>query len=183
MAIQSILALCIACTATAAMPELNVITSRQIGLPYGCKGSSMKDACLSFSTDTPSADNCDVMLNGGCQTGELYWQVNLGGSSFGVITDLGDVPLETLSSSKTLNYDGVTGHDNVFKATQPVISGHTYAFILARPDRRAVFEIKVEEAGDEGASVKAAARLYESLTITEASKGFSWSKNNTDANL
>jgi hypothetical protein len=54
----------------------------------------MQSACLSFSTDTPSADNCDVLLNGGCNTGNLYWQVNLADSSFGIlITVLNSPPL------------------------------------------------------------------------------------------
>jgi hypothetical protein len=177
----SFLVLFVTGVAFASLPELNAITTRKIGIPYGCPGTSMGLACLSFSTDKPSADNCDVLLNGGCKTGELYWQVNLGGSSFGMITDLGEVPLETLTSSKTINYDGVTGHDNVFKATQPVLVNHTYAFVLARAKSRAVFALKVASAGDEGVSAMAAVRLYETHSVTAESDGFSWSKNNTAA--
>ena len=47
----------------ALFPDLNSITTRAIGTPYGCANSTMQSACLSFSTDTPSADNCDVLLN------------------------------------------------------------------------------------------------------------------------
>lgn len=165
----------------AALPDLNTITNRTIKTPYGCPGSTMGSACLSFSTDTPSSNNCDVLLNGGCKTGPLYWQVNLAGASFGMITDLGDVPLETLTSSKAVNYDGVTGGDNVFKATQTVVAGHTYAFILARANKRAVFELKVASAGDEGVLVTAAVRMYELHSVSASSPGFSWDKNNSAA--
>jgi hypothetical protein len=169
-----LVSICVLGLVASAMPKLNTITSRKIGTPYGCKGATMAKSCLSFSTDSPSADNCDVMLNGGCNTGELYWQVNLAGSNFGMITDLGDVPLKTLTSSKILNYGNIKGTENTFKAVQPVIMGHTYAFVLARSTGRSVFELKVKEAGDEGAEVDAAVRLYESHTITEQSSGFSW---------
>ena len=175
----SILSLAPCCALAAPFPDLNSITTRTIGIPYGCHNSTMQSACLSFSTDTPSADNCDVLLNGGCDTGNLYWQVNLGGSSFGMITDLGDVPLESLTSSKTLNYNGVAGSENTFKAIQPVTQGHTYAFVLARAEGRAVFELKVNKAGDAGASVDAAVRLYETHQVTGLSEGFSWDANNT----
>jgi hypothetical protein len=174
-----VLYLCLFFNAAASLPELNTIVHVKTGLPYGCPGASMASSCVSFSTDTPSADNCDILLNGGCNTGALYWQVNLAGTSFGMITDVGEVPLETLTSSKTMNYDGISGRDNTFKATQLVKANHTYAFILARATKRAVLELRVLTASDKGMSAEAAVRLYEIHSVTEESKGFSWDNNNT----
>lgn len=161
------------------LPKLNTITSRKIGTPYGCQGASMASACLSFQTDTPSADNCDVLLNGGCNTGALYWQVNNAGSALGMISDLGEVPLENLTSSAALNYHNIAGDGNKFQATQPVEVGHTYAFILARQAQRALFALKVNSADQHGAEVEAAVRMYEVHAIQSQSPGFSWDKNNT----
>ena len=181
MCTVAVLALLGVASAADSLPELNKITTHTFGTPYGCKGTSMNVACISFSTDHPSADNCDVMLNGGCNTGELYLDVNLGGDSFSIITDLGDKDLETLTSSKVLNYENIAQKGNVFKPTQTVKVGSTYAVILNRASKRAVFEMKVKSASDKGAEVEAAVRLYDILTVSKKSPGFSWSKNNTKA--
>eukprot|EP00040_Diaphanoeca_grandis_P011242 m.57580 g.57580 ORF g.57580 m.57580 type:complete len:183 (+) comp22409_c0_seq1:145-693(+) len=157
-------------------PQLNTITTRTITSSYSCGTRTMADSCLTFdSSQAPGADNCDVLLNGGCGD-DTYFQVNLAGAEMGFISNIGDVALENITSYVAMT-PGVTG----FLQSQNVVVGEVYVMILARSDHRAMFIMKVTSSNSTtgGLTAQTAVRLYESLDVTKQSPGFSWDANNT----
>jgi len=103
----------------------------------------------------------------------------LAGSNFGMLTDLGDVPLQNVTASKAFNYNNMVGEDNVFTSTIKVVKGHTYAAVLAKQDIRALFVFRVESYERSGpAAITYAVKQYGVIQSVQEAPGFSWNAPN-----
>ena len=98
---------------------------------------------------------------------------------FAVIADLGDVPLENVTSSRAFNYLRVVRMDNIFRETSPVVQGHTYAVLSTRSDIRTLYAMKVIDYQKNGPlKIQFAVRSYSFIRIVDESPGFSWEEPN-----
>ncbi|CAF4350160.1 unnamed protein product, partial [Rotaria magnacalcarata] len=85
------------------------------------------EGCALFITDYGVSRNMpDLLYNGACGSDNVF-EVMLAGDDFGMLSDLGDVPLENVTASKAFNYENMAGQDNRFFNTINVVKGHTYA--------------------------------------------------------
>jgi hypothetical protein len=103
----------------------------------------------------------------------------LAGNDFGMLSDLGDVPLENLTASRAFNYENRVGQDNMFTATIEVVKEHTYAALLARQNLRALFVFRVENYERGGPVTLAyAVKQYGVIQSVDETPGFSWNATN-----
>lgn len=162
------------------MPTLNQIKEATLAAPYSC-GAGYKLAGLFVSQYSRSQRVPDLLYNGACGATD-YVQTNLSGDDMGLISDLGDVPLEEVTPSKAFNFQRVVGHDNNFKETQPVLPRHTYVVLVSRKDLRALFVFKVVSHTQDGPmTIRYAVKSYSLQRTTSASDGFYWGALNQNA--
>ncbi|CAF1107809.1 unnamed protein product [Rotaria sordida] len=162
------------------LPELHVIKKISFKYPYSCQpGPSSYEGCALFLTDYGVLRNMpDLLYNGACGSSNTF-EVMLAGDNFGMLSDLGDVPLENVTASKAFNYNRITGDDNTFTSTIKVVSGHTYAALLAKSEIRALFVFRVESYERSGpATISYAVKQYGIITLSQESPGFSWDEPN-----
>jgi hypothetical protein len=120
----------------------------------------------------------DLLYYGACG-GDIHFLVMLAGDDFGMLSDLGDVPLESVTASKAFNYENVSGKDNQFTSSITVVKGHTYAALLAKREIRALFVFRVENYEPSGpATINYAVKQYGIIQSTQEDPGFSWDEPN-----
>jgi hypothetical protein len=158
------------------LPELHVIKKVTFKHPYGCPSSPLSyEGTALFLTDYGVSRNAPDLLYYGACGGVASFKVMLAGDNFGMLTDIGDVPLETLTASKAFNYVNVVGKDNQFTEDIQVITGHTYAALLAKSDIRALFVFRVESYEPNGpATLSYAVKQYGVIQSVQEAPGFSW---------
>ena len=162
------------------LPELHVIKEYAFRYPYSCQPSPIgyKYSAL-FLTDYDMSRNDPALLYNGACGSQDYFEVMMAGDDFGLISDLGDVPLENVTASRAFNYQRVSGMDNIFSQTVPAIAGHTYAALLARQDLRALFVFRVDSFRQDGpAAIRYAVKQYGIVTVVQEDPGFSWDEPN-----
>lgn len=162
------------------LPELHVIKRAAFKYPYSCQPSpSSYEGCALFLTDDGASRNApDLLYNGACGSDD-YFDVMLAGNDFGVLSDLGDVPLENLTASRAFNYENVFGKPNTFTNTIDVVQGHTYVALLAKREIRALFVFRVEHFEPSGpATIAYAVKQYGVIQSVDEAPGFSWNATN-----
>ena len=159
------------------LPDLNVIKEFTFLKQYSC-GGSYKTSTLFLSKYSNSRNSPELLYNGTCQD-NAYLDVNTNGGNFSLVSDLGDVPLEAVTASKTLNWSRSVGGDNVFKETAPVKLNHTYAVFYTSGDIETLYTFKITAYDPKGAmKIRYAIKKYQINTSTEESEGFDWEAGN-----
>ncbi|CAF0999956.1 unnamed protein product [Adineta ricciae] len=170
------LLLLVSVTAAVILPELNVIKQTTFKYSYSCQPPPLEyhDCALFLTDNTPQPNEPVLLYNGACGAKD-YFGVNFGGSDFGVLSDLGNVPLEEVTASKAFNFNNTVGEDNEFFDTVPVVSEHTYAALIARDDTRALFVFRVEKYQHNGPlTLSYAVKQYGVIESVQEAPGFSW---------
>lgn len=158
-------------------PELHKIEVYTFQAPYSCKGDYSKSA-LFLSSYSKQRNSPDLLFNGACNS-PLYIEASTAGDDFSLISDLGDVSLESVSASKSFNYDRTVGMDNTFKANMPVIEGHTYSVLISKSEIRALYVLKVDKILPNGMMViRYAVKSYSIQKTVNESPNFDWEKGN-----
>lgn len=162
------------------LPELHVIKRITFKYPYGCQpGPSSYENSALFLTDYGMSRNMpDLLYVGACGSDNVF-NVMLAGQDFGLLSDLGDVPLESISASRAFNYENVVGKDNTFNDVISVVQGHSYAALLAKEEIRGLFVFRVENYERSGpATLAYAVKQYGVIQSVQESPGFSWNATN-----
>jgi hypothetical protein len=162
------------------LPELHVIKEASFRYPYSCQPSpaGYENSALFITDYGHSMNSPDLLYNGACG-GDNTFDVMLAGDNFGMLSDLGDVPLENVTASKAFNYDNVVDRDNQFTNSIKVVNGHTYATLLAKRSIRALFVFRVQSYEPSGpASIRYAVKQYGIIQSTDEAPGFSWEEPN-----
>ncbi|CAF4994187.1 unnamed protein product [Rotaria sp. Silwood1] len=162
------------------LPELHVIKKVSFKYPYSRQpGPLSYEGSALFLTDYGLLRNMpDLLYNGACGSDNTF-DVMLAGDDFGVLTDLGDVPLEQVTASKAFNYERISGKDNTFASTVKVVNRHTYAALLAKSEIRALFVFRVENYEPSGpATISYAVKQYGIVQSIQEAPGFSWDEEN-----
>jgi hypothetical protein len=172
--------ICIGTVSSVVLPELHVIKRTSFKNPYGCSSSppSYEDSAL-FLTDYGVSRNMpDLLYMGACGSDD-YFVVMLAGDDFGLLSDLGDVPLENITASRAFNYDNVFTKGNIFTDVIQVVEGHTYVALLAKHEIRALFVFHVENFEQSGpATIAYAVKQYGVIQTVDEAPGFSWNATN-----
>ncbi len=159
------------------LPELNKIGVYTFQAPYSCKGDYSKSA-LFLSSYSKQRNSPDLLFNGACNS-PLYIEASTAGDDFSLISDLGDVSLESVSASKSFNYDRTVGMDNTFKENMPVVEGHTYSVLISKSEIRALYVLKVDKILPNGMMViRYAVKSYSIQRTVNESPNFDWEKGN-----
>ena len=159
------------------LPELHKIEGYTFQAPYSCKGDYSKSA-LFLSSYSKQRNSPDLLFNGACNS-PLYIEASTAGDDFSLISDLGEVSLESVSASKSFNYDRTVGMDNTFKANVPVVEGHTYSVLISKSEIRALYVLKVDKISPNGMMViHYAVKSYSIQKTVNESPNFDWEKGN-----
>ncbi|MGZ3768580.1 MAG: hypothetical protein ACXVCP_02450 [Bdellovibrio sp.] len=158
------------------MPTLHKIETYTFQASYSCNGSYEKSA-LFMSDFSKQRNSPDLLFDGTCGS-QLYIEATTAGDDYSVISDLGNVPLESVSASKSFNYDRTVGHDNTFKETMPVVAGHTYAVLISKSDIRALYVLKVDTITNGQMKIRYAVKSYSIQASQVEVPGFNWDQGN-----
>ena len=162
------------------LPELHVIKEASFKYPYSCQPGPLnyENSALFITDYGHSRGAPDLLYNGACGSDNTF-DVMLAGNDFGMLSDLGDVPLENVTASKAFNYENVADQDNKFTNTIQVVKGHTYAALLAKNDIRALFVFRVQSYERSGpAAITYAVKQYGIIQSSNEAPGFSWDEPN-----
>lgn len=162
------------------LPQLHLIKRITFKYPYSCQpGPSSFENCALFLTDYGLSRNMpDLLYNGACGSDNSF-DVMLAGEDFGLLSDLGDVPLENVTASRAFNYENMVGKYNTFAEVISVVQGHTYVAVLAKQEIRGLFVFRVENYERSGpATIAYAVKQYGVIQSFEESPGFSWNATN-----
>jgi len=155
------------------LPELNVIKEFNFATQYSCGGGYEKSA-LFLSEYSKDMNSPELLYNGTCQD-NAYIDVNTHGGNFSLVSDLGDVPLEDVTASKTLNWSNIVGGDNSFHETTTVKLNHTYAVFYTSGDIEALYNFKIVAYDSNGPmTIRYAVKKYQINPSLEESQGFAW---------
>jgi len=172
--------ICVVAATSVVLPELHLIKRASFKYPYGCQpGPISYEGCALFLTDYGVSRNMpDLLYNGACGS-DNYFDVMMAGSDFGMLSDLGDVPLENLTASRAFNYENMASKPNEFFNQIDVVQGHTYVALLAKAEIRALFVFRVEQYEKGGpATITYAVKQYGVIQSVQESPGFSWTETN-----
>jgi len=172
--------ICVVAATSVVLPELHVIKRISLKYPYSCQpGPLSYEGCALFLTDYGLSRNMpDLLYNGACGSDD-YFDVMLSGDDFGLLSDLGDVPLENLTASRAFNYENMVGKANTFTNTIDVVQGHTYVTLLAKEEIRALIVFRVENYERSGpATIAYAVKQYGVIQSVQDAPGFSWTETN-----
>jgi hypothetical protein len=168
--------ICVLAATSVVLPELHLIKRVSFKYPYSCQpGPISYEGCALFLTDYGVSRNMpDLLYNGACGS-DNYFDVILAGDDFGLLSDLGDVPLENLTASRAFNYENMAGKANIFVDQINVVKNHTYVALLAKREIRALFIFRVENYERSGpASIAYAVKQYGIIEQVDEAPGFSW---------
>lgn len=157
--------------ATTSAISLNKIQQVTLSKPYSCDGSYEESAVI--LTDS-SKNSPDLLYNGACDA-DAYIEASTGGDDYSLISDLGEVDLDDVTSSKAFNYQEIAQEGNIFKTTSTLQRGHVYAILTSKSDRRSLILYKVLEHTQNGElKLEYVVKSYSLQAVTSESIGFSW---------
>jgi hypothetical protein len=163
------------------LPELHTIKTITLSPPYSCRPSEQfqkgyENTALFLSAYSKQRNIPDLLFNGACKA-DNYFQA---GTTFSLVADLGDVPVDEVSASNAFNFKRVHSFPDQSKFVQAsnVELNHTYAVLLNEDDIRALFVFKVVEfVPDEKVVLRYAVKSYQVMpTRGFISAGFDWEK-------
>jgi len=118
-----------------------------------------------------------MLYNGACGS-TIYIEGNTAGDDMVLITDLGDVPIENVSASKSFNWQNTVGLDNTFKQDATVIKGHTYALLGSKSDIRYLMAVRFVDINNYQADITYAVLSYTIIQKSDVVPGFTWQGGN-----
>ena len=65
------------------------------------------------------------------------------GDNFGLVADLGDTPIESVTAAKAFYLENRAGKENIFRRASEIKENHTYAIIEATGEYRALWIMRV----------------------------------------
>jgi hypothetical protein len=170
---------------TAALPQLHQIEEYTFQAPYSCNNGDLnyEKSALFLSQYSKSRNSPDLLFNGSPSSdyscSKFYVSSVTAGDDFALISDLGNVSLESVNASKAFNYSRIVGQDNIFKQDMLVVVGHTYTVLVAKSEIRALYAFTVESISLSGEmKIKYAVKSYAIQTTKTESIGFDWEKEN-----
>jgi|SRR6185312_2777488 hypothetical protein len=167
------------------LPELNVIKTVDLSPSYGCRSEAAfrqgyAGTALFLSWYSRERNSPDLLFNGACRS-EDYFEGSTAGDDMSLVADLGDVPIDEVSSSRAFNFKRVHSFElySKFAQTARVQPHHTYAVLIDKRDLRGLFVFRVEEyQPNSRVALSFAVREYQVLDVKAESKGFDWSAEN-----
>jgi len=167
------------------LPELHTIKTVTLAPSYSCRtreesrrGYDTTALFLSKYSDDRNAP--DLLFNGACGAEDSF-QGSTAGDDMSLISDLGSVPLEDVTSSKAFNFKRIHDFNLYSKFAQEVKveSGHTYAVLINKGEVRGLFVFKVTDyVPNKKAVLQYAVKEYQVMNVTAQSEGFSWDMKN-----
>ena len=159
------------------LPELHKIEVYTFQAPYSCNGDYAKSA-LFLSIYSKKLNAPDLLFNGACNS-PLYIHADTAGDDFALISDLGDVSLESVSASRAIDSDRTFGMENTFKSRMPVVEGHTYSVLISKSEIRALYVLKIDKLLPDGTmEIRYAVKSYSIQETVNESPNFDWEKGN-----
>src|SRR5215467_5485748 len=97
------------------LPELHMIKTVTLAPSYGCRSkqefrSGYANTALFLSKYSDDRNSPDLLFNGACRS-EDYFVGSTAGDDMSLIADLGNVPLEEVTTSKAFNFKRVHSFD------------------------------------------------------------------------
>src|SRR5262249_852826 len=167
------------------LPELHVIKTVTLSPSYSCRSreefrTGYANTALFLSRYSDDRNSPDLLFNGACGS-EDYFEGSTAGDDMSLIADLGDVPLEEVTTSKAFNFKRVHSFDlySRFTAQSKVEGNHTYALVINKSEIRGllVFSV-VNYLPNKKAELRYAVKEYQILSVRNRSEGFDWSAKN-----
>src|SRR5262245_6443963 len=131
------------------LPELHVIKTVTLSPSYSCRSreefrTGYANTALFLSRYSDDRNSPDLLFNGACGS-EDYFEGSTAGDDMSLIADLGDVPLEEVTTSKAFNFKRVHSFDLYSRFVQKVKvqNNHTYALLINKSDVRGLFVFSV----------------------------------------
>src|SRR5579864_1106134 len=125
------------------LPELHRINTITLSPSYSCRPPGdfelgYEDTALFLSDYSRRRKEPELVFNGACGAHDNLQGVS---NSYGVIADLGEMPLEKLTAHLIFNTRNVASFDlySKFAASVPVRLHHTYAVLTHSPASRSMF--------------------------------------------
>ena len=157
------------------LPKLNTVQSFTFEKPYSCGGSYEKSA-LFISSHARQSNAPDLLYN--CSNGPSVGATPAG-DDFSLISDLGEVSLESVTPRRAFNLDLISGRDNTFKENMPVQVGHSYSVLISKSDIRALYVFQVESIQADGTmKIRYAVKSYSIVQSAQIAPGFDWESRN-----
>jgi len=167
------------------LPELNVIKTAELSPNYSCRSEAAfrqgyAGTALFLSEYSRERNSPDLLFNGACKS-EDYFEGPRAGDGMSLVADLGDVPLDEVSSSRAFNFKRVHSLDLYSRFSQVALvqSHHTYALLINTRDLRGLLVFRVNDyQPNTRVTLNYAVREYQMLNVAGESKGFDWAANN-----
>lgn len=170
------------------LPELHKIKTVTLSPSYGCRSreefkSGYAKTALFLSDYSEERNSPDLLFNGACGSRD-YFAGSTAGDDMSLIADLGNEPLEDVTTSRVFNLKRVHSFDlySKFADKIPVEANRTYALLIDKQDVRGllVFTITGYEP-NKRVDLRYAVKEYQLLQVASQSQGFDWeAKNQTD---
>jgi hypothetical protein len=167
------------------LPELHKIKTITLSPSYSCQPKeefhrgSMSSAL--FLSAFSHQNGPELLFNGACGAEDNFQGIS-GGDYVGVIADLGEMPLEKLTSHLIFNTKNIASFDlySRFAQSVKVQAGHTYAVLVSSPKVRGMFAFTVTGyVPNKKVDLNYVVKEYQILELKAESPGFDWATENT----
>jgi hypothetical protein len=175
-------------SADSGLPGLHKIKTATISPSYSCRSEQdflkgYGKTALFLLSSSEQRSRPDLLFNGACGS-EDYFEGSTSGDDMSMIADLGNEPLEEITTARVFNLKRIHSFDQYSRFTQvvKVQANHTYALLMDRHDVRGllVFAVTAYEP-NKRVDLQYAVKEYQLLEVKAQSDGFSWDeKNQTD---
>ena len=170
---------------TFGLPELHTIKTVILSPTYGCRSREAfrrgyEGTALFLSQYSDDRNAPDLLFNGACGSVD-YFEASTAGDDMSLIADLGNVPIEEVTTMKAFNFKQVHSFDfySRFTRAAKVEAHHTYAVLLNKSAIRGLFIVSVTSfEPDQKVELRYAVKEYQVLNVRGRSEGFDWSAKN-----
>jgi hypothetical protein len=170
------------------LPELHKIKTATLAPSYGCRTKQefrrgYEQTALFLSSYTDDRNSPDLLFNGACGSEDSF-EGSTAGDDMSLIADLGNVPLESVTTQSAFNMRNVHSFDLYSRFTREVKveDNHTYAVLINKSEVRGLFLFSVVNyVPNKKVDLRYAVKEYQLLNVRAQSDGFDWGmKNLTD---
>lgn len=170
------------------LPELHKIRRVALSPSYSCRSketapSGYQETALFLSKYAEHQNSPDLLFDGACGS-QNYFEGSTAGDDMSVIADLGRISLEGVSAHLAFNTANVHSFElySKFALEARVQTGHTYALLINKHDRRGLLVFAVTRyVPNQSVELRYAVKEYQLLNRGAESEGFGWEvKNQTD---
>jgi hypothetical protein len=161
------------------LPTLYQIHSITLSPSYSCRSASesqqgYENTAIFLSDYSKSINAPELLFNGACGSPDNF-ESALAGEYLDVLTDYGDIPLETLRSDQVFSPQRVVGTDSRFTRTVGVTAGHTYGVLINKDNARGFFYFRVlNHVQNQRVDLQYAVMDYQLNQTYVRSPGFDW---------